>query len=96
MPGGGAPLKRLRVCLAISVSAATLVFCDLSLPLPIRGQSDFIVVDQDVPVKMRDGVTLKADVYHPKADGKYPVLLERTPYDKSGQVKFGRKAAARG
>lgn len=29
---------------------------------------------------MRDGVTLYADVYRPVADGKYPVLVSRTPY----------------
>src|ERR1700731_2614609 len=45
---------------------------------------------------MRDGVTLRADVYRPKADGKYPVLLGRTPYDKTGTLHFGLKAAARG
>ena len=26
--------------------------------------------------------SLSADIYRPKADGKFPVLLERTPYDK--------------
>jgi putative CocE/NonD family hydrolase len=45
---------------------------------------------------MRDGVTLKADIYRPKADGKYPVLLQRTPYDKRGAQTFGMKAAERG
>jgi putative CocE/NonD family hydrolase len=45
---------------------------------------------------MRDGVTLRADIYRPKAEGKFPVLLERTPYDKRGGVDFGLKAAARG
>jgi hypothetical protein len=29
---------------------------------------------------MRDGVTLYADVYRPVKDGKYPVLVSRTPY----------------
>ena len=38
---------------------------------------------------MRDGVTLRADIYRPKADGKYPVLLQRTPYDKNGDRAFG-------
>jgi len=55
-----------------------------------------VVVDHDVAAKMRDGVTLKADVYRPKADGKFPVLLERTPYDKKGGKDFGMRAAARG
>jgi putative CocE/NonD family hydrolase len=45
---------------------------------------------------MRDGTILHADVYRPKADGTFPVLLERTPYDKSGSSAFGVKAAARG
>ena len=34
-------------------------------------------------MKTRDGVTLYADIYRPKADGKFPVILMRTPYDKS-------------
>ena len=32
---------------------------------------------------MRDGVRLATDVYRPKGDGPWPVLLERTPYGKS-------------
>ncbi len=31
-------------------------------------------------VPMRDGVKLYADVYLPRAEGKYPVLVVRTPY----------------
>lgn len=37
----------------------------------------------DVPVPMRDGVNLAADVYLPSTKGRYPVLLDRTPYGKS-------------
>jgi predicted acyl esterase len=37
----------------------------------------------DVPAKMRDGVTLLADVYRPTEPGSYPVLLMRLPYNKS-------------
>lgn len=35
---------------------------------------------------MRDGVVLRADVYRP-AEGRWPVLLKRTPYDKN--LPFG-------
>ena len=35
----------------------------------------------NIMVPMRDGVRLSADVYRPKADGKFPALLMRTPYD---------------
>ncbi len=52
--------------------------------------------EHNVPVKMRDGVTLRADIYRPKADGQFPVLLERTPYDKNYGFSFGLEAAARG
>ncbi len=45
---------------------------------------------------MRDGVILRADIYRPKAEGKFPVLLTRTPYDKQWQVEFALKAAPRG
>ncbi len=37
----------------------------------------------NLAVPMRDGVTLYADVYRPDVAGPLPVLLQRTPYDKS-------------
>src|SRR5437016_7717278 len=52
--------------------------------------------EHGVEAKMRDGTTLRADVYRPKAEGTFPVLLERTPYDKRNSAAFGVKAAARG
>ena len=54
-----------------------------------------VTIDRNVPVKMRDGVILRADIYRPKADGKFPVLLERTPYNKQGG-DFGLRGAAHG
>jgi putative CocE/NonD family hydrolase len=41
-----------------------------------------IPVEHDVPVPMRDGVLLRADVYQPAGPGPHPVLVHRTPYDK--------------
>src|SRR5579872_5358461 len=41
-----------------------------------------ITVDFDVPAQMRDGVILRANVYRPIGDGKWPVLLTRLPYGK--------------
>jgi putative CocE/NonD family hydrolase len=40
-----------------------------------------VVVDLDVPVPMRDGVRLRANVYRPP-EGRWPVLLTRLPYGK--------------
>lgn len=42
-----------------------------------------IVVEKHVPVPMRDGVVLRADVFRPALPGRYPVILQRTPYNKS-------------
>src|SRR4029453_16332940 len=55
-----------------------------------------VVAEFGVKVTMRDGVTLRADIYRPRAEGQFPVLLQRTPYDKDGDKSFGLKAAARG
>ncbi|MBO0795754.1 MAG: hypothetical protein J2P36_33095, partial [Ktedonobacteraceae bacterium] len=41
-----------------------------------------IAVDFDVPARMRDGAILRANVYRPAGDGKWPVLLTRLPYGK--------------
>jgi putative CocE/NonD family hydrolase len=43
---------------------------------------EYSVLVETAWVKMRDGVLLAADIYHPKAPGKYPVLLQRTPYNR--------------
>ena len=60
--------------------------------------SYLVALEPDVSVRMRDGVILRADVYHPKGGGKFPVLLERTPYNKQapGEAGFALEAAARG
>jgi putative CocE/NonD family hydrolase len=42
-----------------------------------------IKVETNVPVKMRDGIVLYADVYRPDTADRYPAVLVRLPYDKS-------------
>jgi hypothetical protein len=47
------------------------------------------VVEKNVMVPMRDGVRLAADLYFPARDGvrmegRFPAILERTPYNKDG------------
>ncbi|MGH9319003.1 MAG: CocE/NonD family hydrolase, partial [Vicinamibacteria bacterium] len=48
-----------------------------------------VVLEKDVMIPMRDGVRLATDIYRPAQEGKpleekLPVLLQRTPYDKTG------------
>jgi uncharacterized protein len=52
-----------------------------------------IVVERDVMVPARDGVLLATDIYRPDGVGPIPVLLERTPYDKSAPSRSERTAA---
>ena len=50
-----------------------------------------VVVAKDLPMRTRDGVTLYADVYRPDAAGTFPVLVVRTPYDKSQDMALTEK-----
>ncbi len=64
--------------------ATFLLFVLPWLEAPVaQTQSDKPPVQKNVAVKMRDGVTLRADVMLPSAEGKFPVLVYRTPYGKN-------------
>ena len=41
-----------------------------------------IITEFDVPATMRDGTILRANIYRPAGEGKWPVLLTRLPYGK--------------
>ncbi|HEY2642532.1 MAG TPA: CocE/NonD family hydrolase [Galbitalea sp.] len=45
--------------------------------------TDGVIVERDVWIPMRDGVRLQADVWRPATPGRYPVLLQRTPYNRA-------------
>ncbi len=57
-----------------------------------------MVVERDIMVAARDGIRLATDVYRPvhrpEGGGRFPVILERTPYDKSAPSRSERTAAA--
>ncbi|NLF02325.1 MAG: CocE/NonD family hydrolase, partial [Anaerolineales bacterium] len=56
-----------------------------------------VIVERDVEMQTRDGVTLRADVYRPQSAQPLPVLLQRTPYDKRfSALSFALMAADRG
>lgn len=41
-----------------------------------------LLIEKDVDVSMRDGARLKADVFRPDDDGKFPAILNLGPYQK--------------
>ena len=47
------------------------------------GSQTTVRFDQNLVIPMRDGTKTYADVYRPSDSGKHPVLMTRTPYDKS-------------
>ncbi len=55
-----------------------------------------IVVERRVSTRMRDGTELFADVYRPDAPGRFPVLLQRTPYDRQRGVVTATRMASHG
>lgn len=55
-----------------------------------------VEVERGVRAEMRDGVSLVADIYRPDAEGAYPVLLQRTPYNRNGGEMQGRELASHG
>jgi predicted acyl esterase len=50
-------------------------------------------IDWDVPVAMDDGLVLRADVFKPAAEGRYPVILAYGPYAKGLAFQDGYPSA---
>ena len=76
-----------RIALAGSMLFATLTLIRTANALLAQAQVPGVgerVVRAWIP--MRDGVKLSAKVFLPEAEGKYPVILQRTPYNKEGWV----------
>src|SRR5437870_5357234 len=48
---------------------------------------------RNVRIPMPDGVTLAADLHKPRAAGKYPAIIEYTPYHKNNNAVYGPRAS---
>jgi len=82
----------IRPARTILVAAFLLLACSAGL----AADSYQVLFESGVKVAMRDGVVLRADIYRPQADGKFPVLLQRTPYDRRNETSIGTRGAQRG
>jgi len=72
-------------------SMSLLVFTLCACAQPYR-----VTIHHGVSATMRDGVNLAADIYQPEAEGKFPVLLQRTPYNRAGGAGSAAAMAAHG
>jgi putative CocE/NonD family hydrolase len=82
--GGFRGATAIRACLVAAPILAAALIATLPAARNAAGDENYAVtINRNIAMKTRDGVTLYADVYRPKAESKFPVLLTRTPYDKS-------------
>ena len=56
-------------------------------------QRDGMRILWDAPIPMDDGIVLRADVFLPPGEGRYPVILSHGPYGKGLAFQDGNKAA---
>ena len=65
-------------------------------PMSETGHSavrDGMRMEWDVPIRMDDGLVLRADVFRPDASGRYPVILSHGPYAKGLAFQDGYPSA---
>ena len=72
-------LAHIVLLLSILLSSPTILTAERAFEVEVR---------TDVKIPMRDGVELSANIFLPKAEGKFPVILMRSPYGK-GNEKHG-------
>jgi uncharacterized protein len=76
----------LFICLSIGVAPAGI---DAQRANRAVDVPPTVAIEKNVMVPVRDGVKLATDIYRPARDGqplagRFPVIVERTPYDKEG------------
>src|SRR5262245_10897856 len=87
------PTKIARITLPLLITFLCASISIAQSPAPAEAYQ--VTVQTGARVKMRDGVWLVADIYRPKAPGKFPVLLTRTPYNRR-DFNTGMYLASRG
>ncbi|HCO96643.1 MAG TPA: hypothetical protein DIU00_22345, partial [Phycisphaerales bacterium] len=67
---------RIILVLSILLSPRTILAAQEAFEVDVR---------TEVKIPMRDGVELSANIFLPKAEGKFPVILIRSPYGKGNE-----------
>jgi uncharacterized protein len=74
-------MKLFRICLGIFLSLTGFA------PENLCAQGSERLIERDVGVPMRDGTMLRADLLRPPNNGRFPVLVYRTPYGKADALR---------
>jgi putative CocE/NonD family hydrolase len=95
----------LRLLLMLPLLALAFVLVHPTSRADFRAPQDQprfdVITQKNVMIPMRDGVPLAVDLYLPGkngavATGKFPTILERTPYDKNGLARTPNYYVTRG
>ena len=77
-------------CLRPSLRGVLLLLF-IAISSPAQEAQPSAIVETDVKIPMRDGTKLAANIFRPKGEGRFPVILMRTPYgkpdEKTGDAK---------
>lgn len=84
--------RTLRGCTRLAAAAAAIACAAALLPTPADAKQRWtpytrpaeygVVEERNVPIRMPDGVVLRANVARPDAPGTHPALIIQTPYNK--------------
>ena len=90
--------RRLALLLFLLAPVASIWLLSPNYPQTLSADTGgyLVEVQTAAQAKMRDGVHLVADIYRPKVTGKFPVLLQRTPYDRKNGNSMGVALASHG
>jgi putative CocE/NonD family hydrolase len=55
-----------------------------------------VIEELNQSAAMRDGAKLRLDIFRPRGEGRFPAILQQTPYNKNGAAARGKQFAARG
>ena len=70
--------------LAAGAGAAALIYRNwrhiIRHPLKLSPATYAVGVERNIPIEVESGLTLAADHYYPKAKGRFPTILIRSPY----------------
>lgn len=82
--------------ISFELKGSSGLFVDPMAKFPELSQSTLETVVEDADIKLRDGVLTRATIYRPKKEGRYPVILSRTPYGRKASSSNANFFASRG
>jgi putative CocE/NonD family hydrolase len=90
-----------RLLIAVTLLPIPIVAAAQAPKVEQRAPEYDAAVEKNVVITVRDGTRLAADIYRPArggvaVPGRFPTLLTRTPYDKTGSAAEGRYYAEHG